>query len=159
MDGSAIKAAVLLSGSGRTLENLLARIEAGRLNLAIAAVVASRPGVRGLEIAGRHGIPSAVFRRKDYPSSEEHNAALNGWLADRVGHLVLGKDPRMLSDGKRAWWRVAAYVTNVYREPFGPIGFVDVDATSGEVLSGDEMAQELRQRGAHLERHPLAAGN
>lgn len=65
----------------------------------------------------------------------------------------------MLSDGKRAWWRVAAYVTNVYREPFGPIGFVDVDATSGEVLSGDEMAQELQQRGAHLERHPLAAGS
>jgi isopentenyl phosphate kinase len=64
----------------------------------------------------------------------------------------------MLSDGKRAWWRVAAYVTNVYREPFGPIGFVDVDATSGEVLSGDEMAQEL-QRGAHLERHPLTAGD
>ena len=83
----------------------------------------------------------------------------NGWLADRVGHLVMGKDPRMLSDGKRTWWRVAAYVTNVYREPFGPIGFVDVDATSGEVLSGDELAQELEQYGAHLERHPLAAGN
>ena len=83
----------------------------------------------------------------------------NGWLADRVGHLVLGKDPRMLSDGRRAWWRVAAYVTNVHREPFGPIGFVDVDATSGEVLSGDDVVQELQQRGAHLERHPLAAGN
>jgi hypothetical protein len=83
----------------------------------------------------------------------------NGWLADRVGHLVLGKDPRMLSDGKRALWRVAAYVTNVYREPFGPIGSVDVDAASGEVLSGDDVAQELQQRGAHLEHHPLAAGN
>jgi len=83
----------------------------------------------------------------------------NGWLADRVGHLVVGRDPRMLSDGKRTWWRVAAYVTNVYREPFGPIGFVDVDASSGEVLSGDDIAQELQQYGARLERHPLAAGN
>ena len=81
----------------------------------------------------------------------------NGWLADRVGHLVLGKDPRMLLDGKRALWRVTAYVTNVYREPFGPIGFVDVDAASGEVLSGDDVAQELQQRGAHLERRLLAA--
>ena len=83
----------------------------------------------------------------------------NGWLTDRVGHLVMGKDPRMLSDGKRTWWRVAAYVTNVYREPFGPIGFVDVDATSGEVLSGNNVARELEQYGARLERHPLAAGN
>ena len=83
----------------------------------------------------------------------------NGWLTDHVGHLVMGKDQRMLSDGKRTWWRVAAYVTNVYREPFGPIGFVDVDATSGEVLSDDNVARELQQYGAHLERHPLAAGN
>ena len=83
----------------------------------------------------------------------------NGWLADRVGHLVLGKDPRLLSDGKRTWWRVAAYVTNVYREPFGPIGFVEVDATSGEVLSGDDVARKLQQYGARLEPHPLAAGN
>jgi hypothetical protein len=83
----------------------------------------------------------------------------NGWLTDRVGHLVMGKDPRMLSDGKRTWWRVAAYVTNVHREPFGPIGFVDVDAASGKVLSDDNTAQELQQYGARLERHPLAAGN
>lgn len=83
----------------------------------------------------------------------------NGWLVDRVGHLVMGKNPRMLSDGKRTWWRVTAYVTNVYCEPFGPIGFVDVDAISGEVLSGDGVAQELLQHGARLERHPLAAGN
>jgi hypothetical protein len=83
----------------------------------------------------------------------------NGWLSDHVGHLVLAKEPRLLSDGNRSWWRVTAYVTNVYREPFGPIGFVDVDANSGQVLSDDEVAQELQHRGSHLERHPLAAGN
>ncbi len=35
------KAAILLSGSGRTLENLLQTIDAGRLPLAIVAVVSS----------------------------------------------------------------------------------------------------------------------
>jgi hypothetical protein len=79
----------------------------------------------------------------------------NGWLADHVGHLVMGKNPRMISDGKRTWWRVEAYVTNVYRKPFGPIGFVDVDATTGEVLSDDTVARELEHYGTHLERHPL----
>ena len=83
----------------------------------------------------------------------------NSWLSDHVGHLALAKEPRLLSDGNRSWWRVAAYVTNVYREPFGPIGFVDVDASSGLVLSDDKAAQELQHRGSHLEHHPLAAGN
>ncbi len=83
----------------------------------------------------------------------------NGWLADHVGHLAMGKAPRMLSDGKRIWWRVDTYVTNVYREPFGPIGFVDIDAVSGEVLADDDTAQKLRQHGAQLERQALAAGD
>jgi len=83
----------------------------------------------------------------------------NGWLTDHVGHLVMGKDPRLLSDGQRILWRVAAYVTNVYREPFGPVGFVDIDANTGQVLSGPGIAQEILHYGAHLERHPLAAGN
>jgi hypothetical protein len=84
---------------------------------------------------------------------------VNNWLSDHVGHLVLGKEPRLLSDGSRTWWRVAAYVTNVHREPFGPIGFVDVDANSGQVLSDDKVAQELQHHGSHLERHPLATGS
>lgn len=83
----------------------------------------------------------------------------NVWLTDHVGHLVLGKEPRLLSDGNQSWWRVSAYVTNVYREPFGPIGFVDVDAGSGLVLSDDKDAQELQDRGSHLIRPPLSAGN
>ena len=83
----------------------------------------------------------------------------NGWLADHVGHLVMGKTPRILSDGKRVWWRVDTYVTNVYREPFGPIGFVDIDAVSGEVLAADDTAQKLGQHGAQLERQALAAGD
>ena len=85
--------------------------------------------------------------------------AANGWLTDHVGHLVMGRDPRLLSDGQRTWWRVAAFVTNVYREPFGPVGFVDIDAETGQVLSGPKTAQEILHYGAQLERHPLAAGN
>ena len=38
----AVRAAVLLSGSGRTLENFLERIAAGDLPLEIVAVVSSR---------------------------------------------------------------------------------------------------------------------
>ncbi len=56
--------AVLLSGSGRTLENLLDRIAAGKLAATIATVVSSRPDVRGVDIARRAGIPVAVVPRE-----------------------------------------------------------------------------------------------
>ncbi len=85
--------------------------------------------------------------------------AANGWLTDYVGDMVLARAPQLLSDGRHTWWRLAAYVTNVYREPFGPVGFVDVDAVSGAVLADEQTAQELQAYGARLERHPLAARN
>lgn len=83
------KAAVLLSGSGRTLENLLTKITAGELTLEIVAVVASRPGVRGLDIALENRIATAVYRRKDFESIEDHNAAINEWLGKYGPQLII----------------------------------------------------------------------
>jgi formyltetrahydrofolate-dependent phosphoribosylglycinamide formyltransferase len=61
---------VLLSGSGRTLENFLACRARGELDLDIPIVVSSRPGVRGLDIARQAGIDTAVLSRSgpDSPS-------------------------------------------------------------------------------------------
>ena len=56
-----LRLAVLLSGSGRTLENLLERIEAGTLPAEVAVVVSSRSGVRGVKIAERAGVPVRVL--------------------------------------------------------------------------------------------------
>ncbi|MFM8893047.1 MAG: phosphoribosylglycinamide formyltransferase, partial [Planctomycetia bacterium] len=52
-----LRLAVLLSGSGRTLDNLLDWIAAGRLSARVEHVVASRGDVRGVRIARRAGIP------------------------------------------------------------------------------------------------------
>jgi phosphoribosylglycinamide formyltransferase-1 len=58
---------VLLSGSGRTLENLLERIAAGSLAARVAVVVASRDRIRGIEIARRAGISVHVVPRGGKP--------------------------------------------------------------------------------------------
>ena len=84
-----VKTAVLLSGSGRTLANLMDRIGSGALPLDICAVVSSRTGVRGIDIARDHGIPCAVFRRKDHASVEAHNAAIGDWLADHRPDIIV----------------------------------------------------------------------
>jgi phosphoribosylglycinamide formyltransferase-1 len=53
--------AILLSGSGRTLENLLDEIGAGRLAASIEVVVSNRSDVRGVEVARRAGVPTHVL--------------------------------------------------------------------------------------------------
>jgi formyltetrahydrofolate-dependent phosphoribosylglycinamide formyltransferase len=57
---------VLLSGSGTTLQNLIDRIEADRLDATVACVVSSRAGAGGLERARNHGIPAYAVPRRDY---------------------------------------------------------------------------------------------
>jgi len=59
--GKTLRLAVLLSGSGRTLENLLDWIAAGRLAATIETVVSSRGDVRGVQIAEKAGIPVTIL--------------------------------------------------------------------------------------------------
>jgi phosphoribosylglycinamide formyltransferase-1 len=81
--------AVLLSGSGRTLENFLAKIAAGELPVEIVAVVSSRGDVRGVEVARAAGLPCGVFRRRDYDGAAAHNAAINAWLAAYAPGMIV----------------------------------------------------------------------
>ena len=55
-----LKLAVLISGSGTTLRNLIERSEAGTLPAEVELVVSSKEGVLGLERAREHNIPTAV---------------------------------------------------------------------------------------------------
>jgi formyltetrahydrofolate-dependent phosphoribosylglycinamide formyltransferase len=67
---------VLLSGSGRTLENLLAVIDRGEMNAEVMHVVSSRPGVRGIEVAQQAGVPASVIAPKHYPHTAAHSRAI-----------------------------------------------------------------------------------
>jgi phosphoribosylglycinamide formyltransferase-1 len=62
--GRKLRIGFLLSGGGRTLENLVERIRAGDVPAEIAVVVSSHPGVFGLERARRHGIPAETVDYK-----------------------------------------------------------------------------------------------
>lgn len=73
------KMAVLLSGSGRTLDNFHERIAAGTLRAEIKVVIANVPGTLGLAKAERYG----------YPAFYAHNnEAINRILADYDVDLV-----------------------------------------------------------------------
>lgn len=61
-----LRLAVLLSGSGTTLQNLIDRIADGRLTARIVQVISSRPDAFGIERARRAGLPVEVVERKSF---------------------------------------------------------------------------------------------
>ena len=77
--------AVLLSGSGTTLQNMIDRIEDGRLRARVRLVASSRSDAFGLERAKRHGIPYVVRRSRDYPDFDALSEAV--WR-DMEAHSV-----------------------------------------------------------------------
>ncbi len=71
-----LRIAVLLSGSGRTLANLLAKRAEGALPVEFVLVVSSHAGVRGLEIAAEAGVPTQTLLPKTFRSLEAYGQAV-----------------------------------------------------------------------------------
>ncbi len=81
--------AVLLSGQGRTLANLLVQIAQGALPVRIRCVIGSKPNLRGVAIAAEAGIPHHVIPRRDFPDAEAFSAAIWEMLAPAGVQLVV----------------------------------------------------------------------
>jgi phosphoribosylglycinamide formyltransferase-1 len=84
-----MRLAVLLSGSGRTLDNLLEQIAAGRLAAAVVTVVSSRADVRGVRIAERAGIPVTVLPPAGRPIAAWSDAIFAACRAARADLVVM----------------------------------------------------------------------
>lgn len=68
---SPLRLAVLLSGSGTTLQNLLDCCADGRLDAEVVIVVSNKANAYGLERARNAGVPTAVVERKSCATREE----------------------------------------------------------------------------------------
>lgn len=90
-----LKMAVLLSGSGRTLDNFHERIMAGTLAGEIQVVISNVAGVLGLEKAKKYGYPA--FHA---PDNESINRILEDYSIDIIclaGYLKLYTPPAHLA--------------------------------------------------------------
>ncbi|MBB3208761.1 phosphoribosylglycinamide formyltransferase-1 [Rhodopirellula rubra] len=82
--------AVFLSGSGRTLANLIHHRDQHGLPIDIRLVISSRRDVRGVDIAREDGIETLVIRERDYPDANGYSAAMFAPLAERgVEYVVM----------------------------------------------------------------------
>jgi phosphoribosylglycinamide formyltransferase-1 len=75
MPESKLKLAVLISGSGRTLENFIDLAAEGHLPIDIRLVISSSPTAAGLKFAEEAGIPTQIISRSDFPNGEAGSEA------------------------------------------------------------------------------------
>jgi len=68
--------AVLLSGGGTTLQNIIDRIESGALDAKVHCVIGSQRDAYGLVRARNHGIPDVAILRKEYPAAAAFREAV-----------------------------------------------------------------------------------
>ena len=83
-----IRLAVLLSGCGTTLQNLIDRIADGRLPAHIVHVVSDRPNAFGLKRAMTANIPASVVSRRECRSRDEFSRRIFDFIRPKGADLV-----------------------------------------------------------------------
>jgi phosphoribosylglycinamide formyltransferase 1 len=79
--------AVLVSGTGTNLQALLETVHGHEAQ--VVAVVSSVADAPALERAATHGVPTAVFPRKEYEDRRARDGAMADWLEERGAGLVV----------------------------------------------------------------------
>jgi phosphoribosylglycinamide formyltransferase-1 len=82
-----LRLAVLLSGSGTSLENLFEQIDAD-LPAEVVCVLSSKKSAFGLQRAEKRGVPAIAIPRRDYPDANTFNDALHEALSPFDPDLV-----------------------------------------------------------------------
>lgn len=85
-----LRLAVLISGTGRSLKNIIDLIAEDRLSAEIAVVVSSTPDAKGLQYAEEEAIPIEIFERHEYANLGEFSEAIFDVCRDAyVDYVVL----------------------------------------------------------------------
>ena len=81
--------AVLISGGGTTLKNLIDRKAQNTLPVDFRLVVSSNPKAKGLEYAQESSIPTRVIRKKDFVDGQAHSDLMFKAIRDSGAKLVV----------------------------------------------------------------------
>ncbi|MFO0981720.1 MAG: phosphoribosylglycinamide formyltransferase [Planctomycetota bacterium] len=84
-----LRLVVLISGTGRTLENLFVQSERHELDVVIPLVIASKASAAGLRHARERGVPTAVVTRSAFLDAASFSAALADHILEAKPDLVL----------------------------------------------------------------------
>ena len=96
---TSLRLAVLLSGGGRSLRNVLDRIADGQLDARVVVVISSLPQVKGVERAKAAGLPVVIIRKKTHPEVEDFSSLIAETLDQYGVDLVC-------QAGWMCYWRI-----------------------------------------------------
>lgn len=104
-----------------------------------------------------------VFMADDQPPPALMDAHIarrkaNGWLVTNVGS-VIAQQPHLQQIDNRLVWRFKAFLATQGHPLRGPVGLVDVDAYSGEVLNSEEDAAEIIAHATAITSSPSPSEN
>jgi phosphoribosylglycinamide formyltransferase 1 len=86
---SNLRIAVLISGAGTTLDNLIQWENRGELPVDFQVVISSNGEAAGLRYAKETGIPFEVICRQDYPDTQTHSQRVFAICRERDVELVV----------------------------------------------------------------------
>jgi formyltetrahydrofolate-dependent phosphoribosylglycinamide formyltransferase len=89
MSRTPLRLAVLLSGGGTTLQNLIDHIEAGTLSASIVVVISSQPTAYGLVRAKHHGLEALCIPWKADADPQAYQEELNRTLDRYAPDLII----------------------------------------------------------------------
>jgi hypothetical protein len=69
------------------------------------------------------------------------------WLVEYVGNMRAADEGRLMEASGNIVWRFGAFITGRGHQPYGPIGYVDVEAHNGTVLATEQKADEMIAHG------------
>jgi hypothetical protein len=88
------------------------------------------------------GQPLQVIK-SDVLAEQTARRTATRWLVEYVGNMLVADGGRLLESEDRTLWRFGAFITGPGHRPWGPIGHLDVDAHTGDLLLTENLAQEM----------------
>ncbi|MCH8165636.1 MAG: phosphoribosylglycinamide formyltransferase [Planctomycetes bacterium] len=83
-----LRLGALISGGGRTLMNILDRIDEGSLRASVERVISSRADVTGVKLAKQRGLDVRIAARRDFAAEHDMHDAITAWLVEGRVDLV-----------------------------------------------------------------------
>jgi hypothetical protein len=83
-------------------------------------------------------------------NEREAQGKANVWLAQQVGDAVGAMNGTLVQTDNQTIWRFEAFITGAHIDPIGPIGQIDVDADTGQVLNTPQTVKAMIERGHQL---------
>ena len=93
-----MKIGVLISGTGRSLHNILDRVADGTLSAEVVLVIASTPNAKGLQYAEKANIPIRIIEKKDFETQDLFSESVFAACREhKIDYAVMGGYVKLLT--------------------------------------------------------------